>query len=113
MSDNSVTCCQIWSDNRIVNDFLDVWRLTISLFSVSIIFGLKAEKIIETLKRLIVNLQTSRKSLTILLSDHIWQHVTELSDIVHILSDGEIIRSLKPADVVKDERARSEYFGNI
>ena len=77
------------------------------------IFAALSPKIIETIKKLIANLQTSRRSLTILLSDHIWQHVTELSDIVHILSGGEIIRSLKPADVVKDERARAEYFGNI
>ena len=77
------------------------------------IFAALSPKTIEMLKKLIVNLQTSRGSLTILLSDHIWQHVTELSDSCHILSGGEIIRSLKPADVVKDERARAEYFGNI
>jgi ABC-type branched-subunit amino acid transport system ATPase component len=77
------------------------------------IFAALSPKIIEALKNLIVNLQTSRRSLTILLSDHIWQHVNDLSDIVHILSDGEIFRSLKPADIIKDPGAIKAYFGNI
>ena len=77
------------------------------------IFATLSPKIIESIKNLIVNLQTSRKSLSILISDHIWQHVNDLSDIVHILSDGEIIKSQKPADIVKDESARKAYFGNI
>lgn len=77
------------------------------------IFAALSPKVIESLKKLIVNIQAYRKSLTILLSDHIWQHVTELSDLVHILAHGEIIRSLKPADIVKDSLAKSEYFGNI
>ena len=77
------------------------------------IFAALSPKIIESLKNLIVNLQTSRKSLCILLSDHIWQHVNDLSDTVHILSGGEIIRSQKPADIVKDAEARKAYFGDI
>ncbi len=75
------------------------------------IFAALSPKIIDTIKNLIVNLQTSRKSLSILISDHIYQHILDLSDIVHVLSDGEIIRSQKPADIVKDATARKVYFG--
>ena len=77
------------------------------------IFAALSPKIIETIKNLIVNLQTSRKSLSILISDHIFQHILDLSDIVHILSDGEIIKSQKPADIVRDVSARKAYFGDI
>ena len=77
------------------------------------IFAALSPKVIETIKNLIVRLQTSRRSLSILISDHIWQHVNDLSDIVHILSNGEIIKSKKPADIVKDESARKAYFGDI
>ena len=77
------------------------------------IFAALSPKVIETIKNLIARLQTSRKSLSILISDHIWQHVNDLSDIVHILSNGEIIKSKKPADIIKDESAREAYFGDI
>ena len=77
------------------------------------IFAALSPKIIETIKNLIVNLQTTRRSLSILISDHIYQHILDLSDIVHILSDGEIIKSQKPADIVKDTSARKAYFGDI
>lgn len=75
------------------------------------IFSALSPKVIDTIKNLIVNLQTSRKSLTILISDHIYQHILDLSDTIHILSDGEIIKSQKPADIVKDVHARKAYFG--
>ena len=77
------------------------------------IFAALSPKMIESIKKLIVNLQTTRRSLSILISDHIWQHVNDLSDIVHILSGGEIIKSQKPADIVKDLSARKAYFGDI
>ncbi len=77
------------------------------------IFAALSPKIIDTIKNIIVNLQTSRKSLSILISDHIYQHILDLSDTVHILSDGEIIKSQKPADIVKDVSARKAYFGEI
>ena len=77
------------------------------------IFAALSPKIIDTIKNIIVNLQTSRKSLSILISDHIYQHILDLSDTVHILSDGEIIKSQKPADIVKDSSARKAYFGEI
>ena len=77
------------------------------------VFAALSPKMIESIKKLIVNLQTTRRSLSILISDHIWQHVNDLSDIVHILSGGEIIKSQKPADIVKDLSARKAYFGDI
>ena len=75
------------------------------------IFAALSPKIIDTIKNLIVNLQTSRKNISILISDHIYQHILDLSDTVHILSDGAILKSLKPADIIKDESARKAYFG--
>ena len=77
------------------------------------IFAALSPKIIDTIKNLIVNLQTSRKNISILISDHIYQHILDLSDTIHILSDGEIIKSQKPADIVKDVSARKAYFGDI
>lgn len=75
------------------------------------IFAALSPKIIDTIKNLIVNLQINRKNLSILISDHIFTHILDLSDIVHILSDGEIIKSQKPADIVRDASARKAYFG--
>ena len=77
------------------------------------IFSALAPKVIESIKNIIVNLQTSRKSLSILVSDHIYSHILDLSDTVHILSDGLIIKSQKPADIIKDTEARKVYFGDI
>jgi len=77
------------------------------------IFSALSPKVIENIKNIIVNLQTSRKSLTILISDHIYSHILDISDIVHILSDGEIIKSKKPGDIIKDPDAMKAYFGNI
>ena len=75
------------------------------------IFSALSPKVIDTIKNLILNLQINRKNLSILISDHIFTHILDLSDIVHILSDGEIIKSQKPADIVKDVGARKAYFG--
>ena len=75
------------------------------------IFAALSPKIIDTIKNLLSNLQTTRKNISILISDHIYQHILDLSDIVHVLSDGEIIKSQKPADIIKDESARKAYFG--
>lgn len=77
------------------------------------IFAALSPKVIESIKNIIVNLQTSRKSLSILISDHIFSHILDLSDTVHILSDGSIIKSQKPADIIKDTEARKVYFGDI
>ena len=76
------------------------------------IFAALSPKIIDTIKNLLANLQTTRKNISILISDHIYNHILDLSDTVHILSDGEIIRSQKPADIIKDESARKAYFGD-
>ena len=77
------------------------------------IFSALSPKVIDSIKNLIVNLQTSRSSLTILISDHIYQHILDLSDTIHILSDGEIIKSQKPADIIRDPHAIKAYFGDI
>jgi len=77
------------------------------------IFSALSPRIIETIKQLIINLQTSRRSLTILISDHIYNHILDLSDTVHILSEAHIIKSLSPSDIVRDVSARKAYFGEL
>ena len=52
------------------------------------IFAALSPKVVESIKNIIVNLQTSRKSLSILISDHIYGHILDLSDTVHILNGG-------------------------
>jgi len=76
------------------------------------IFAALAPKIIDTIKNILANLQTTRKNISILISDHIYQHILDLSDTVHILSGGQIIKSQKPADIIKDVSARKAYFGD-
>jgi lipopolysaccharide export system ATP-binding protein len=76
------------------------------------IFAALSPKIVETLKKLIMNLQTSRKSLTILISDHIYNHILDLADSVHILSEGHIIKSDLPANIIKDPSSIKAYFGS-
>ena len=77
------------------------------------IFAALSPKSIENIKKIIVGLQISRKSLSILISDHIYQHILDLSDTVHILSDGKIVRSQKAADIITDPVAVKAYFGDI
>ena len=74
-------------------------------------FAALSPKIIDTIKNLIVGLQTNRKNISILISDHIYQHILDIADIIHILSDGEIIKSQKPADIIQDASAQKAYFG--
>jgi len=75
------------------------------------IFSALSPKIVEAIKKLIMNLQTSRKSLTILISDHIYNHILDLADLVHILSDGYIVKSDKPTNIIKDKISIKAYFG--
>ena len=76
------------------------------------IFAALSPKTIDSIKNILVNLQTSRKNISILISDHIYQHILDISDKIHILSDGEIIKSQKPADIIKDVSAIKAYFGD-
>ncbi len=64
---------------------------------------------IEVIKRIIVNLQN--RGISIVISDHSFQNVLSCSDRVCLISDGQIIASGTPKEIVSDEQARKVYFG--
>ena len=68
---------------------------------------------IDIIKKHITNLQTTRKSISILISDHIFPHVLDISDNIFLINDGQIISSGKPQDIIKDADARKAYFGEL
>ena len=65
---------------------------------------------IEVIKDIIVNLQ--KRGISILITDHAFDNVLQISDKVFIISDGQIVSSGKPQEIVKDQRARKIYFGD-
>jgi lipopolysaccharide export system ATP-binding protein len=65
---------------------------------------------IEVIKEIIINLQ--KRGISILITDHAFDNVLQISDKVYILADGEIISSGKPQEIVKDQQARKIYFGD-
>ena len=65
---------------------------------------------IEVIKDIIVNLQ--RRGISILITDHAFDNVLQISDKVFIISDGQIVSSGKPQEIVKDQQARKIYFGD-
>jgi len=65
---------------------------------------------IENIKKIIVNLQVN-KNISILITDHAFDNVLQISDKIFIISDGKIISSGKPQDIIRDENAREVYFG--
>ena len=65
---------------------------------------------IENIKKIIVNLQVN-KNISILITDHAFDNVLQISDKIFIISDGKIVSSGKPQDIIRDENARQVYFG--
>ena len=74
------------------------------------IFSAIDPKTIETIKEIIIKLQ--RKGISILISDHAFENVLQIADKVYIISEGQIVSSGKPQDIVKDHQARKTYFGD-
>jgi len=66
---------------------------------------------IDIIKNIIVQLQTTR-NLSILITDHAFSNVLEVADKIFIISDGQIVSSGKPQDIIRDASARKVYFGN-
>ena len=50
--------------------------------------------------------------MSILITDHAFNNVLEVADKIFIISDGQIISSGKPQDIIRDASARKVYFGN-
>ena len=74
------------------------------------IFSAIDPKTIETIKEIIIKLQ--KKGISILISDNAFENVLQVADKVYIISEGQIVSSGKPQDIVKDHQARKIYFGD-
>ena len=64
------------------------------------------------LQETIVNLQTEDNSRCCIISDHAARDLLSISDRAIILADKKIIAQGSPKDLLKDEKARSKYFGD-
>ena len=74
------------------------------------VFGAIDPITVEIIKDIIINLQ--RRGISILVTDHAFDNVLQISDKVFIISEGQIISSGKPQEIVKDQQARKIYFGD-
>ncbi len=66
---------------------------------------------IKMLQEIIVNLQAIEK-ITIVVCDHQARDLLSCVDRAIVLSDGKIIASGSPNEIIKDSSARSAYFGD-
>ena len=66
---------------------------------------------IKMLQEIIVNLQTLEK-ITVVVCDHQARDLLTCVDRAIVLSDGKIIASGSPSEIIKDSSARSAYFGD-
>ena len=64
---------------------------------------------IDMLKRIILNLQ--RKNISVIISDHNFSALLSISDRCIVISDGEVIISGNPRDIIHDKKAKEFYFG--
>ena len=64
------------------------------------------------LQETIVNLQTEDPTRSFVISDHAARDLLAISDRAIILANKKIIAEGKPSDILKDEKARSFYFGD-
>ena len=73
-------------------------------------FSALAPNMITVIKNIILRLQ--KNGISILLSDHSTHNVLSISDNVVLISNGEILKYGKPADVTRDRRSIEVYFGD-
>ena len=66
---------------------------------------------IKMLQEIIVNLQTLDK-ITVIVCDHQARDLLSCVDRAIVLSDGKIIASGSPDEIVKDSSAKLAYFGD-
>tara|TARA_Y100001970_G_C14235819_1_gene861708 strand:+ start:899 stop:1675 length:777 start_codon:yes stop_codon:yes gene_type:complete len=66
---------------------------------------------IKMLQEIIVNLQTF-ENITVILCDHQARDLLSCVDKAVVLSNGKIISSGSPSEIVKDEMAKIAYFGD-
>tara|TARA_B100000780_G_C21102439_1_gene444946 strand:- start:181 stop:957 length:777 start_codon:yes stop_codon:yes gene_type:complete len=65
---------------------------------------------IKMLQQIIVNLQT-QNNISILLCDHQARDLLSCVDIAHVISNCKVIASGTPSELVKNDSAKSAYFG--
>ena len=66
---------------------------------------------IKMLQEIIINLQSVEK-ITVIVCDHQARDLLSCVDRAIVLSNGKIIASGSPSEIVKDNSARSAYFGD-
>ena len=64
---------------------------------------------LDVIKNIIVNLQ--KKNVSVLLTDHNAQNVLSIVDRCSIISDGSIVTSGTPRQIINDDKAKKLYFG--
>jgi lipopolysaccharide export system ATP-binding protein len=66
-------------------------------------------KTIDMIKKIITELQ--KKYISVIISDHNAKDLMEISDRCLIISDGEVVASGNPRQIINDPKAKKLYFG--
>ncbi len=67
---------------------------------------------IKMLQEIIVNLQTENPNMCIILSDHAANALLSCCDSAIVLSNTHIVAQGTPAQLIKDDKAKTAYFGD-
>jgi|TARA_B110000261_G_scaffold25921_1_gene28389 lipopolysaccharide export system ATP-binding protein len=67
---------------------------------------------IQMLKRILVNLQIEQPRISIIICEHQARELLSIVDRAMILSNCKIIANGTPSELLSDQNARSEYFGD-
>ena len=68
---------------------------------------------IQMLKKILVNLQKENPNMCIVICEHQARELLSIADRAMILSDCKIIAEGSPSNLIKDEKAKSQYFGEF
>ena len=68
---------------------------------------------IYMLKQVLINLQNDNPRICIMICEHQAKELLSIVDRALILSNGKIIAEGTPNTLIKDEKAKSHYFGNF
>ena len=68
---------------------------------------------IQMLKKILVNLQRENPGMCIVICEHQARELLSISDRAMILSECKIIAEGSPSMLIKNEKAKSQYFGEF
>lgn len=68
---------------------------------------------IQMLKKILVDLQKENPNMCIVICEHQARELLSIADRAMILSDCKIIAEGSPSNLIKDEKAKSQYFGEF